>query len=98
MPTSKTSTVAGPPCLTDKEAYYLAKGKNGGTLPSDAKVSVLKCDDGWAAGQLASATYGNASIVYEYDGAQWTAVDLGTGLCEGVVRGAPSDVRKALSC
>ncbi|MBS2535926.1 protein kinase [Catenulispora sp. NF23] len=95
---SSNDTSPSPACLGDKQAYSLAEQKNGGTLPSDAKVSVLKCDNGWAAGQLTSVGFGNASIVYENDGADWYAVDLGTAVCGGVVRGAPSDVRKALSC
>ncbi|MEY9907666.1 serine/threonine protein kinase [Catenulispora sp. MAP12-49] len=95
---TEAPTSVSPSCLGDKEAYDLAKQKNGGTMPSDAKVTVLKCDDGWAAGRFTSTSYGNASVVYEYDGAGWQAVDLGTSLCEGVVRGAPADVRNALSC
>jgi hypothetical protein len=95
---SNTSASVNPTCLGTKEAFSLAQKLNGGSLPADAKISVLRCDDGWAAGRLASASYGDASIVYEYDGAQWNAVDLGTAVCEGVVRGAPTDVRKALNC
>ena len=97
-PSTSKDISPSPACLDDKQAYSLAEQKNGGTMPSDAKVSVLKCDNGWAAGQLASVSYGNAAVVYEYDGADWYAVDLGTAVCGGVVRGAPSDVRKALSC
>ena len=67
-------------------------------MPSDAKVSVLKCDDGWASGRFTSASYGDAAVVYEYDGATWNAVDLGTDVCQGVVRGAPADVRTSLNC
>ena len=66
-------------------------------MPAGAKVSVLRRDDGWAAGELTTGSYCDASIVYEYDGAQWNAVDLGPVVCEGVVSGAPSDVRKALN-
>jgi hypothetical protein len=47
---------------------------------------------------MASATVGDGWAVYEYDGAAWTAVDLGPVVCEGVVRGAPADVRKAIDC
>ncbi|WP_228563973.1 serine/threonine-protein kinase [Catenulispora rubra] len=96
-PSSK-DTAPNPPCLTNKEAFTLAGQKNGGTLPSDAKVTVEKCDQGWAGARIASVTFGDAVAVYEYDGAQWTGVDLGTAICEGVVRGAPSDVRKSIGC
>ena len=95
---SKESTSPSPACLDNKEAYTLAEQKNGATLPSDAKVTVQKCDQGWAGGRLTSVSFGNAVVVYEYDGAQWTAVDLGSAICEGVVRGAPSDVRKSIGC
>ncbi|MEY9858223.1 serine/threonine protein kinase [Catenulispora sp. GAS73] len=96
-PTSK-DTAPNPACLDNKEAYTLAEQRNSGSLPSDAKVTVQKCDQGWAGGRLTSVSFGNAVVVYEYDGAQWTAVDLGTAICEGVVRGAPSDVRKSIGC
>jgi len=95
---SRTATSTGPSCLGATEAYSLAKKINGGSMPSDAKVRVLKCDDGWASGRFTSASYGDASVVYEYDGAAWNAVDLGTDVCQGVVRGAPSDVRSSLNC
>ncbi|MEZ0111858.1 hypothetical protein ABH920_005876 [Catenulispora sp. EB89] len=96
-PSSK-DTGPNPPCLDNKEAFTLAGQKNGAALPSDAKVTVEKCDQGWAGGRLTSVSFGNAVVVYEYDGAQWTAVDLGSAICEGVVRGAPSDVRKSIGC
>ncbi|MEY9926601.1 hypothetical protein ABH926_001223 [Catenulispora sp. GP43] len=95
---SKTSTSSGPACFSGQEALDLAKQKNGGTLPSDAKPSGLKCDDGWAAAKLSSASVGDIWAVYEYDGAAWYAVDLGPAICEGVIRGAPADVRKAADC
>lgn len=95
---SKISATPGPSCLSTTQAYDAAKRLNGGSMPSDAKVSVLKCDDGWASGRFTSTTYGAASVVYEYDGATWNAVDLGTDVCQGVVRGAPADIRKSLNC
>ena len=98
QPPSKESTTAGPACLGTTEAYSLAKKINGGSMPSDAKVGILKCDDGWASGRFTSTTYGEAAVVYEYDGASWNAVDLGSDVCQGVVRGAPSDVRTSLNC
>jgi serine/threonine protein kinase len=95
---SKNATTAAPACLGDKEAYTLAEQINGSSMPSDAKVSVLKCDAGWASGRFTSASSGDASVVYEYDGGGWSAVDLGSAVCGGVVSKAPSDVRKSLNC
>ena len=95
---TKASTTAGPSCLSDKEAYSLAEKINGGSMPSDAKVSVLKCDAGWAAGHVTSTTFGNAAVVYEVQDGAWKAVDLGSEVCGGPVGKAPSDVRKSVNC
>ena len=94
---SSTPTSKGPACLSGHEALTLAREKYG-TIPADAQPGVLKCDDGWASAKLTSVTYGDVEALYEYDGAAWTVVDLGSVICEGVIRGAPADVRKAVNC
>lgn len=95
-PTTPTRT-AIPTCLGDKEAYALAEKKNG-SMPDDARITVLRCDGNWAGGQLSSVTDGNAEIVYLYQAGTWTAIDLGSDVCTGPVDKAPSDVRKSVNC
>lgn len=85
-------------CLSNQQAYTLAKQLNAGSLPSDASVSVLKCDSGWGIGRMASASVGNAKVVYELQGGSWKAVDLGSDVCQGPVSAAPADIRSAVNC
>lgn len=87
-----------PACLGNQQAYTLAKQLNAGLLPSDASVSVLKCDGGWGVGRMTSPSVGNAKVVYTLQAGSWKAVDLGTDLCEGPVSAAPADIRSAVNC
>jgi hypothetical protein len=92
-------TSTGPACITGKEAYSAAKELNLGSLPSDARINVLRCDGTWATAQLLSVSYGNAAVVYDYQSGAWKAVDLGSGgLCGGPVAKAPLDIRRSVNC
>ncbi|GAA1974443.1 serine/threonine-protein kinase [Catenulispora subtropica] len=98
-PPATTSThSSAPSCPTNQQAFALAKQLNAGSLPSDAGISVLKCDGGWAVARLTSASVGNAKVVYALQDGAWKAVDLGSDVCSGPVSAAPADVRGAVNC
>jgi hypothetical protein len=98
-PAPPPDTTSTPPsCPTDQRAYDLAKQLNAGSLPSDASISVVKCDSGWATARLTSASVGNAKVVYDMQDGSWKAVDLGSDVCGGPVSTAPADIRSSVNC
>ncbi|MFD0632505.1 serine/threonine-protein kinase [Catenulispora yoronensis] len=108
-PTSSSAPAPPPPvttsthsqqaaCLSNGQALSLAKQLNAGSLPSDASISVLKCDGGWGVARLTSASVGNAKVVYAQQDGSWKAVDLGSDVCGGPVSAAPADIRSAVNC
>jgi serine/threonine protein kinase len=96
-PVITQTSPASKPCLTGKQAHDLALQLNL-WLPTDASITPVTCDSGWAAAHLSSHSDGIIEIVYREKGGVWTAIEIGPSVCGEVVDGAPADIRSAVNC